>query len=339
MAAALGLAAGRSLVEAVGAVERNRHDPAGCPAAESVGQHGKGRVSPDLGGDDLGSVVGQPEPGEQFRVTGQHHDWAAGHAPELSQAGGEVLPLMDAEGGHRGVERGVREGQGFRRGVHRYGEARRVPSAIRSTIVETVTESTLVAVPGDEPPTGTRRSPSSDVFPQVGADQRFPYTLPAKMPGQGGPNATLLIMVQLRSGYACCFTDDEQAHGGVTTNARVPKRVLARLRVVLAFAAAVPLGLVGIPGPLALQARLRRGAGAPAELGEVQVGLGQPATQLRAGIGPNRSCGEVGDPPGPGELVDVDRDALKYRGHPVVIYRDDRPIRVIGGGRRFAGGR
>jgi hypothetical protein len=54
---------------------------------------------------------------------------------------------------------------------------------------------------------------------------------------------------------------------------------------------------------------MRRAIPAGAEGPELQVRLGQPPAALRPRVGQHRGGGQVTGPPGPGELVQVVRDA------------------------------
>jgi len=107
-----------------------------------------------------------------------------------------------------------------------------------------------------------------------------------------------------------------------------PERVVGAAGPLADLAALVALGLPGIPGPLQLWGR---GGGQPppgAEGPELQVRLGQPTAAFGPRVGQHRGGGQVRDPPGPGELVDVGVDDGP---HPGEVGGHDGPVRPVGG--------
>src|SRR5712664_3222354 len=84
------------------------------------------------------------------------------------------------------------------------------------------------------------------------------------------------------------------------------ERVLGVAGTGVAFPAAVPLGLPGVPGSF----RGCRDLLTAAELPEVQVRLGHAPAAFGAPAGQYRGGGEVVDPAGAGQLVDVGGDAV-----------------------------
>ena len=103
------------------------------------------------------------------------------------------------------------------------------------------------------------------------------------------------------------------------------ERVLGVVGMGVAFPAAVPLGLVGVPGSF----RGCRDLLSAAELPEIQVWLGHAPAAFGAPAGPHRGGGQVVDPAGVGELVDVGGDAVQDRRHPRQVDHHQCPLGVI----------
>jgi hypothetical protein len=94
--------------------------PAQCPRHPF-----EGWIAARLGREDLGNVVGKPEPPDRGGIAAQDHDRPARNAPHLAQPAVHVGPLVDREGAHARVERLVREGEGFRHAVDGRGQVGR----------------------------------------------------------------------------------------------------------------------------------------------------------------------------------------------------------------------
>src|SRR5260370_12290104 len=90
------------------------------------------------------------------------------------------------------------------------------------------------------------------------------------------------------------------------------ERVLGVVGTGVAFPAAVPLGLVGVPGSF----RGSRDLLTAAELPEIQVRLGHAPAAFGAPPGQYRGGGEVIDPAGPGPLPPVRGELVPDRPPP-----------------------